>query len=84
MRQFPKLTISKRVREVTMRIIETIVQWILIAVLGYMLQMKAIDIAYNQRGYNAYGGEYLVLPLVIVIAIVIRAVWHDLKDIYKN
>lgn len=34
--------------------------------LGVILTIKAIYIAYDQRGYLAVGGEYLILPIIIL------------------
>ena len=63
-----------------MNIVEKIAMWGLVIGIGYLLQLRAIDIAQAERGYEAYGGEYLVLPLVIAVAILIEAVWKVLNE----
>ena len=34
------------------------------ALITYLYLVKAIEHAYLQRGYEAYGGEYLIIPFV--------------------
>lgn len=64
-----------------MKTIEWIAKWMLTIALGVMLQEKAIDIAATTRGYEAYGGEYTVLPLVIIVAVIIEFIWRSIRDI---
>jgi drug/metabolite transporter superfamily protein YnfA len=63
-----------------MKIVEKVAEWMLIIGFGYLLQLRVVEMAQAERGYAAYGGEYLVLPLVILIAAMIEAVWHVIKD----
>lgn len=64
-----------------MKKIEWLAKWGLIIVVGYLLQCRAIDTAFEERGYEACGGEYLVLPLVIVFAVIIEGVWREIKGV---
>lgn len=34
------------------------------ALITYLYLVKAVEHAYLQRGYEAYGGEYLIVPFV--------------------
>lgn len=54
--------------------------WIWIVV-GFVLQGLAIRAAYLERGYKAYGGEYLVLPIVLIAVLGVRQVIADIKYI---
>lgn len=47
--------------------------WLLI-VTGLILMKVCIKIAYVERGYIAYGGEWLILPVLLMLAEVIRNV----------
>ena len=40
--------------------------------IGLWLTWKAIDAAYEFRGYRAVGGEYLVLPMFLALIAMIR------------
>lgn len=35
-------------------------------VAGLLLTVPAVKVAYEQRGYVAYGGEWLILPLILM------------------
>lgn len=37
-------------------------------VIGIVLTRKAVEFAYAERGYVAFGGEWLVLPVVLGLA----------------
>lgn len=41
---------------------------------GLLLTVVSVRMAYAERGYIAYGGEYLTLPLVLMIVEVFRSV----------
>ena len=43
-------------------------------VLGLILTEKAVQAADLQRGYLAYGGEYLTLPLILMLVQLVRNV----------
>ena len=45
--------------------------WLYILI-GLWLTWKAIDAAYEFRGYRAIGGEYLVLPMFLALVVMIR------------
>lgn len=47
--------------------------WLLIIV-GLILTEVFVKMAYVERGYVAYGGEWLTLPLVLILAEVSRSV----------
>jgi hypothetical protein len=53
--------------------------WLAISI-GSVLEVKAVELAYEERGYMAYGGEYCVLPLVVMTAYllnqIVPAVWE--------
>ncbi len=44
-------------------------RWWLVIAISFVLQGLAISEAYSQRGYLAYGGEYLIVPLAVIISI---------------
>lgn len=56
--------------------------WILI-VTGLILTEASVKIAYAERGYIAYGGEWFTLPLVFMIVEMVRiigkTVWYLLR-----
>lgn len=41
-------------------------------ILGAILTKISVDIAYCERGYVAYGGEWLVLPLLLLTVYLAR------------
>ncbi len=49
-----------------------------------MLTPMSIRAAYIQRGYFAIGGEYLVLPLALLVAGLINEVKTILHEIKKD
>lgn len=51
---------------------------------GLMLTPMSIRAAYIQRGYFAIGGEYLVLPLALLVAGLINEVKTILHEIKKD
>ncbi len=46
-------------------------------VAGLILTRKAIEFAYAERGYVAFGGEWLVLPVMMLLV-------HMARDIRRN
>lgn len=56
--------------------------WIWI-VTGLILTEVSVKIAYAERGYIAYGGEWLIFPLVLMIVEMVRSigktVWYLLR-----
>ncbi len=51
---------------------------------GLMLTPFAIRAAYAARGYFAVGGEYLVLPIALLIAGLIDSIKETLDEIKKD
>lgn len=54
--------------------------WLAIS-LGMIATPKAIETAYEQRGYVAFGGEYIVLPTVVMIAYLAENIFYAVLDI---
>lgn len=52
--------------------------WIPIVV-GIILTKRAVEYAYQVRGYDAIGSEWLVLPFTIFIFNWGKAAWEDLR-----
>lgn len=49
--------------------------WLLI-VIGCIITKKAVEIAYLERGYKAVGGEWFIIPGILVMAEIVRAtIW---------
>lgn len=40
--------------------------------LGLVLTKVSVEAAYIERGYKAYGGEWLVLPVVLIVGCFVR------------
>lgn len=51
--------------------------WILL-VTGLILTRKAVEFAYAERRYVAFGGEWLVLPVMLMLAHIVRSVRRSL------
>ncbi len=45
--------------------------WILLSS-GLLLTAGFVEVAYEERGYVAFGGEWLVLPIMFLLKIFIR------------
>ncbi|GFI47731.1 hypothetical protein IMSAGC019_03057 [Lachnospiraceae bacterium] len=45
--------------------------WILLSS-GLLLTAEFVKVAYEERGYVAFGGEWLVLPIMILLKIFVR------------
>jgi len=43
----------------------------LVVIISIAITPACIDAAYRFRGYKAYGGEYIVIPLGLIVAMVI-------------
>lgn len=67
---------ARRVKRVTRKFVRYITRnWIFILI-GLWLTSKAIDSAYKFRGYEAVGGEYLALPVfLLVVEELKRVIW---------
>ena len=49
-------------------------------ILGLLLTKKAVEVAYQERGCMAIGGEYLVLPVILMTVSLARtAIWTVLE-----
>lgn len=55
--------------------------WLWIVV-GLMLTEVFVKMAYVERGYVAYGGEWLTLPLVLMLVQVSRCVGDVVRDLF--
>ena len=66
-----------------MRVVKRILtsNWFLFAV-GLILTAKAVEAAYVQRGYIAYGGEWLTLPLIFLVKILIADIKEAILDVF--
>lgn len=47
-------------------------------VLGCVLTKKAVETAYLERGYMAVGGEWLVLPVILMTVGLVRDVFREI------
>lgn len=47
-------------------------------VLGCVLTRKAVETAYLERGYMAVGGEWLVLPVILMTVGLVRDVFREI------
>lgn len=45
---------------------------------GLILTRKAVEFAYVERGYVAFGGEWLVLPVIMMLVHMVRNVRSSL------
>ena len=48
-------------------------------VVGLVLTKVAVEMAYAERGYIAYGGEWFILPLVLMAVEIERNLGHILR-----
>ena len=51
-----------------------------VVVVTFIVQIIAVKAAYIERGYLAYGGEYLILPIMIVLILVVDEAIKNLRD----
>lgn len=49
---------------------------------GLILTRKSVEFAYAERGYVAFGGEWLVLPVLMMLVHMIRTVRSSLFATY--
>lgn len=59
------------------------INWFWIVV-GLILTEVAVKAAYAERGYVAYGGEWLTLPLVLMLAEMARNVGDALRYLLET
>lgn len=55
-------------------------QWI---VIGITLTAQAVRESYMERGYFAYGGEWMVLPLIFLTVELVRKIRMILSEIFS-
>lgn len=51
--------------------------WLLLTV-GLILTAVCVRVAYQERGYIAVGGEWLVIPLLVTIKVIAKSVVEDI------
>lgn len=51
--------------------------WLLLTV-GLVLTAICVKIAYEERGYIAVGGEWLVMPILVTVRAMARSVAEDI------
>ena len=55
--------------------------WLLLTV-GLILTAVCVRVAYQERGYIAVGGEWLVIPLLVTVKAVAKSVTKDILNEY--
>lgn len=55
--------------------------WLLLTV-GLILTAVCVRVAYQERGYIAVGGEWLVIPLLVTVKAVVKLVAEDILNEY--
>ena len=55
--------------------------WLLLTV-GLILTAVCVRMAYQERGYIAVGGEWLVIPLLVTVKAVAKSVTKDILNEY--
>lgn len=58
-------------------------EWIWIT-LGIILTRSAVEYAYQERGYLAYGGEWLVLPVLLMTVSLVREITDYVKEVFRE
>ena len=58
-------------------------EWFPISI-GMVLTVKVVQVAYNQRGVFALGGECLVLPVVVLGAYILECLLHTIAWIISE
>lgn len=51
-------------------------------VIGLILTEVAVKSAYTARGYLAYGGEWLILPLILMLAEAVRSASNVIRFLF--
>ena len=57
-----------------------VASWMRWIAIGIFLTALSVRAAYNTRGHLAYGGEWMVLPLILIIRMMI----HEAAEIFKE
>ena len=55
--------------------------WLLLTVV-LILTAVCVRVAYQERGYIAVGGEWLVIPLLVTVKAVVKSVAEDILNEY--
>lgn len=55
--------------------------WLLLTV-GLVLTAICVKIAYEERGYIAVGGEWLITPLLVTTKAIIKSMVEDILNEY--
>ena len=55
--------------------------WLLLTA-GLILTAVCVRVAYQERGYIAVGGEWLVIPLLVTVKAVVKSVAEDILNEY--
>ena len=55
--------------------------WLLLTV-GLILTAVCVRVVYQERGYIAVGGEWLVIPILVTIKAVVKSVVEDILNEY--
>jgi hypothetical protein len=57
--------------------------WLLLTV-GLMLTAVCVRLAYQERGYIAFGGEWLIIPLLFIVKGIIKStIMSMMEDIFE-
>lgn len=57
--------------------------WLLLTV-GLMLTAVCVRLAYQERGYIAFGGEWLIIPLLFIVKEIIKStIMSMMEDIFE-
>lgn len=51
-------------------------------VLGLVLTRKGIECAYIERGYRAVGGEWMILPILLILVYLVKGTYRSIIDIF--
>lgn len=51
---------------------------------AFLLTALSVRAAYNERGYLAYGGEWLVFPLIMLTRYAIYEIGEEFKEAMSN
>lgn len=57
--------------------------WVWI-VIGCILTKMAIKYAYIERGYRAYGGEWLILPVILIFVSFVKDMISEVRRIREE
>ena len=55
-------------------------KYFLLAIIGSILTPLAHEIATSQRGYGAIGGEFLIIPLILIAALAVEQVKEAIEE----